>query len=104
MVDWLNLFDIELSQKRYWWGSRSQEVRAREEGGGERGRLYLTLLCHHQNDSCITMGSDESHFKVSLIVRDKVTRQCWFEFSVALRTQRPYGLFGHLDFHTVPEL
>ena len=25
--------------------------------------------------SCIKMGSDESHFNVSLIVRDKVTRQ-----------------------------
>ena len=45
--------------------------------GGGRGRLlYLSLLCHHQNDSCIKMGSDESHFNVSLIVRDKVTRQC----------------------------
>ena len=28
------------------------------------------------NDSCIKMGSDESHFNVSLIVMDKVTRQC----------------------------
>ena len=28
------------------------------------------------DDSCIKMGSDESHFNVSLIVRDKVTRQC----------------------------
>ena len=25
---------------------------------------------------CIKMGSDESHFNVSLIMRDKVTRQC----------------------------
>ena len=25
---------------------------------------------------CIKVGSDESHFNVSLIVRDKVTRQC----------------------------
>ena len=34
--------------------------------------------CHHQNDTCIKMGSDGSHFNVSLIVRekDKVTRQC----------------------------
>ena len=40
------------------------------------GDLYLSLHCHHQNDSCIKMGSDESHFNVSLIVRDKVTRQC----------------------------
>ena len=40
------------------------------------GIIYLSLHCHHQNDSCIKMGSDCSHFKVSLIVRDKVTRQC----------------------------
>ena len=43
---------------------------------GERKIIYLSLLCHHQNDSCIKMGSDERHFNVSLIVRDKVTRQC----------------------------
>ena len=48
-------------------------------GGGEEGGkkiIYLSLHCLHQNDSCIKMGSDESHFSVSLIVRDKVTRQC----------------------------
>ena len=46
------------------------------KGGGGRGRLlYLSLHCHHQNDSCIKMGSGENHFNVSLIVRDKVTRQ-----------------------------
>ena len=45
-------------------------------GGGGREIIYLSLHCYHQNDSCIKMGSDESHFKVSLIVRDKVTRQC----------------------------
>ena len=38
--------------------------------------MYLSLHCHHQNDSCIKRGSDESHFHVSLIVRDKVTIQC----------------------------
>ena len=38
--------------------------------------IYLSLHCHHQNDSCIKMGSDESHFNVSVIVRDKITRQC----------------------------
>ena len=43
-------------------------------GGGGRGRLYLTLHCHHQNDSCIKMGSDESHFNVLLAVRSKVTK------------------------------
>ena len=35
------------------------------EVGGEK-ILYLSLQCHHQNDSCIKMGSDESHFNVSV--------------------------------------
>ena len=43
---------------------------------GKREIIYLSLHCHHHNDSCIKMGSDESHFNVSLIVRNKVTRQC----------------------------
>ena len=55
-----------------------------EKGGGvqgvwRRGKreiIYLLLHCHHQNDSGIKTGSDESHFNVSLTVRDKVTRQC----------------------------
>ena len=34
--------------------------------GGGRGRLCLTPHCHHQNDSCIKMGSIESHFNVSV--------------------------------------
>ena len=38
---------------------------------GKREIIHLSLQCHHQNDSCIKMGSDENH---SLIVRDKVTR------------------------------
>ena len=29
---------------------------------GEREIIYLSLHCHHQNDSCIKVGSDESHF------------------------------------------
>ena len=45
-------------------------------GGGGGEIIYLSLHCHHQDDSCIKTGSDESHFNVSLIVRDKVTRQC----------------------------
>ena len=40
-------------------------------GGGEREIIYLSLRCHHQNDPCIKMGSNTSHFIVSLIVRDK---------------------------------
>ena len=33
---------------------------------GKREIIYLSLHCHHQNDSCIKMGSDESHFNVSV--------------------------------------
>ena len=43
---------------------------------GDEGDYILSLHCYHQNDSCIKMGSDESHFNVSLIMRDKVTRRC----------------------------
>ena len=44
--------------------------------GGKRETIHLSLHCNHQNDSCIKTGSDESHFNVSLIVMDKVTRPC----------------------------
>ena len=44
---------------------------------GEEVGIFISLHCHHQNDSCIKTGrGDESHFDVSFIVRDKVTRQC----------------------------
>ena len=43
---------------------------------GKRENIYLSLHYQHQNDSCIKTGSDGSHFNVSLIVSDKVTRQC----------------------------
>ena len=33
---------------------------------GQREIIYLLLHCHHQNDFCIKMGSDESHFNVSV--------------------------------------
>ena len=42
-----------------------------EKGGkgvwrwGEREIIYLSLHCHNQNDFCIKVGSDESHFNVS---------------------------------------
>ena len=32
-------------------------------GGGVEGIIYLSL---HQNDSCVKMGSEESHFNVSV--------------------------------------
>ena len=37
--------------------------------------IHLSLHYHPQNDSGIKMGSDKSHFNVSLIVRDKVTNK-----------------------------
>ena len=43
---------------------------------GEGEIIYLSLHLHHQNHSCIKMGSNDSHFNVLLIVKDKVTRQC----------------------------
>ena len=56
-------------------------IRDGEKGGkgvwrwGKREITYLSLRCHHQNDSCIKMGSDKSQFNVSLIARDKVTNK-----------------------------
>ena len=33
---------------------------------GERESIYLSLHSHHRNDSRIKMGSDETHFNVSV--------------------------------------
>ena len=56
---------------------------------GKRETIYLAPQCHHQTDSCIKMGSDESHFNVSLIVRDKITRQC-LQTTTFVKRKRPY--------------
>ena len=45
-------------------------------GGGMREIIYLSPHCDQDNDSCIKMGSDESHYNVSLTVKDKVTQRC----------------------------
>ena len=44
-----------------------------EEAGG---RVYIYRYTVTTRMTCIKMGSDESHFNVSLIVRDKVARPC----------------------------
>ena len=36
------------------------------EVGEEGDYIPIAIHCHHQNDSCIKMGSDESHFNVSV--------------------------------------
>ena len=33
---------------------------------GKREIIYPSLHCHHQKDSCIKIGSDESHFSISV--------------------------------------
>ena len=56
-------------------------IRDREYGGkgvwrrGEEGE-YIPIATLTTRVTCIKMGSDEIYFNVSLIVRDKVTRQC----------------------------
>ena len=64
--------------KQTWCLTSTETIRLIRDGEGKGVIIHLSLSlhCHHQNDSCIKMGSDESHFNVSLIVRDKVTRQC----------------------------
>ena len=42
----------------------------------EEGDYIPIATLSPPDDSCIKMGSDESHFNVSLTVRDEVTRQC----------------------------
>ena len=44
--------------------------------GGKRERVYTYRYIVTTRMTCIKMGSDESHFNVSLIARDKVTRPC----------------------------
>ena len=65
----VNFPNAERSPRRYWRGPRSQSW-------GMRETAYLSLHRQRQSDSSIKMGSGESHFNVSLIVRDTGTRQC----------------------------
>ena len=59
---------------------------------GEREIIYLSLHCHHKNDSCIKVGSDESHFNVSLIVRDKVTKTMFTDHNFLKREDSRSGI------------
>ena len=42
------------------WGRGERGGGVNEGGGG--GGVCLLLHCHHKNDSCIKMGSNERHF------------------------------------------
>ena len=55
---------------------RDGEMGGRGCGGGGRGRLYTYRYTVTRMTPAFKVGSDESHFNVSLIVKDKVTRQC----------------------------
>ena len=44
-------------------------------GGGKRDSIYTYGYTVTTRMTCIKMGSDDSHFNVSLIVWDKATRQ-----------------------------
>ena len=57
------------------------------EVGEEREIICLSLHCHHQNDFCIKMGSDESQE-----VMDKVTRQCLQTTTFLKRKESRSGL------------
>ena len=53
----LDLFNAHFPPEKYWQGPRSQDGE-----GHERGKLYLRLLCHHQNDFRLKMGRNKSHY------------------------------------------
>ena len=40
--------------------------------------IYLSLQCHHQNDSCVKMGSDESHILESSVASEIAIGLCLF--------------------------
>ena len=66
------VFIFHRNHKAYWGRGDG------EKGVWRRGKkeiIYLFLHRHNQNDFCLKMGSVESRFRVSLIVRDKVTSQ-----------------------------
>ena len=73
-------------------------IRDGEKGGkgvwrwGKREIIYLSLHCHHQNDFCIKMGSDESHFNVSLIVSDKVNKTVSTNHNLLKRKESRSGI------------
>ena len=58
------MLNVHRNHKAYL-GRREGGKGVRRRGEREGESVYLSLHCHHQNDFCIKMGSDESHFNVS---------------------------------------
>ena len=59
---------------------------------GEREVIYLSLHCHHQNDSCIKMGSDRAILMFQYEAMDKVTRQCPQTTTILKRKESRSGI------------
>ena len=61
-----------MSCKEAWCLTSTETIRLIRDGEkgvwrwGKREIIYLSLHCQHQNYFCIKMGSDESHFNVSV--------------------------------------
>ena len=67
------VLNVHRNHKAYYgWGEWGKGVRM----WGKRESLYTDGYTVTTRMTCIKMGSDESHFNVSLIVRDKVARPC----------------------------
>ena len=66
---------VYLRTAKPWCLTFTETIRLIRDGE-KRGRgdyIPIAIHCHHQNDSCIKIGSDESHFNVSSVtVRDRV--------------------------------
>ena len=64
----LKVFNVHRNHKAYQLGMGGRVYGGRPGkslGEGDNTYRYTVSECHHQNDSCIKMGSDESHFNVS---------------------------------------
>ena len=67
----------------------------RGEGGmevGEREIIYVLLHCHHQNDSCIKMGTMRAILMFQQEVMDKVSGQCPQTTTFLKRKESPSGI------------
>ena len=59
------VLNVHGNRKAYWGRGKVGGGGGKGYGGGGREIIYLSLHCHHQNDFCIKVGSNESHYNVS---------------------------------------